>query len=358
MFNNQPQNYYNLRNSPTVIQQPSSPRVEPPTQENLQPASPVAEQAQEGNTQVSQQSASPPRMMPFSVSLEKFSGDGKVKPEQFIRQYEQFVVLNRLSQEQALAGIRFYLDGQAKFWYDALETPPASLDEAKTMITNKFKVSECFDYDMFNLMQEANEKVDDYLNRLERKNQKANLPQSVLIAIALKGLRQNLRVAIIPLEPKDLDSLRDMARKHERAQASVSVNNISNNDISDFKSACTDIIQQLAASVHAVNLNKACEQEPQTGRSSPGPQPAHPERYQPPHRRQFQDRRSSTPTRYQDVRPPQHMQPPQNDSRRCRGCNGESCFSYRRSNCPAFYVRCQICDRLHHTARACLQNKK
>ena len=351
MSGGQPENYHFTR-SRAIVQQPSSPRPQP-SASRLQPDNDTTATGQDttttGTIQLTEPNLSPPRMMPFSVSLDKFCGDGKVCPEKFLAQYDQFCVLNRLSPEQSLAGLRFYLDGQAKFWFDSLATPPSTLDEAKAQLKAKFKVTECFDYDMFNVHHNSGETVDEYLNKLERKTQKVKLPDSVLVAIALKGLQAHLRVSVIPLEPKDIGELREAARRYERAHQSAGINSATS-EISDFKQACTDIIQQLAASVNAVQLQKPTPPTPQ--------QNAYQRQYStPPRQRHYQQRE------YQPQSSPACSKTPQQqgehrEPRKCFGCGGESCFSYKRSSCPAYNVICQYCSRLHHTARACDKLKK
>ena len=134
------------------------------------------------------------------------------------------------------------------------------------------------------------------------------------MAIALKGLiHTNLRVSLIPLEPKDLDALKEMARRHEGAHITADINSASS-DISHFKQAYTYIIQQLAALVSAVHLQKAA--------SSVAPQEILPRHYiiPSPRRRPYQQQdfpqRDTGFNKYPQPSTQQHS----SDTSKCQGC--------------------------------------
>ena len=59
--------------------------------------------------------------------------------DSYIKRFEQWQKCTKTNDEQALSALGWHLAGQARCWFESLETPPETLDALKTALIAKFK---------------------------------------------------------------------------------------------------------------------------------------------------------------------------------------------------------------------------
>ena len=258
-----------------------------------------------------------------TFKLELFNGDGAQDIESYVKRFEQWQKCTNTNDEQALAALRWHLAGQARSWFEKLQTPPTTIAELKTALTNKFKREKSVDMAIFSLKQMTSETITEFLNRLEKEAFKQDLGQNMIVQIALNGLDKAVGCAISTHGPQTLDDVRRVAsRQQTRTTSSV-------------HSADVDVTAELVAKLELmtaaltdlrteVNVMKANTHPPAQRNHGPV-------------------QNQSAP-----ARPSEQGTAPRTP---CYRCGGRSCFSIR--SCRAMGKICNKCNKPNHFSSVC-----
>jgi hypothetical protein len=130
-----------------------------------------------------------------SIQLEKFTGDSSVHPKTWWNKFQQWVDLYDIPQDKITKVITFQFADEAAVWYATL----------KPEITNNFqKFKEAFfkrfteddrilDMSILQILQGPSETVRQYLSRLFQNATNKDIPEQVLLAVGINGLRPEIR---------------------------------------------------------------------------------------------------------------------------------------------------------------------
>jgi hypothetical protein len=128
--------------------------------------------------------------------LDQFYGNGHQDIVSYLKRFDQFCLCTGLKDDRAMATLAWHLEGNARLWFDNLQTPPTNLDNLKALLTDKYKKSVQINLDVYTMKQIPTESVDNSLNRLEAETLKYSVPQNLQVQIALNGMDRLLRAAI------------------------------------------------------------------------------------------------------------------------------------------------------------------
>ena len=274
--------------------------------------------------------------------------DGRTKPKDWINQVKSWAQLQKLSDENAINALTFYLTGSAKMWFESL---PSS---AKTDLRNIFRLLEIrftsSDDDELLASQWATENVQEYMDRLIVKARMQNVPENLLMTIAKKGFNQALKPYIIQRNPKNMEELKDAAIIAEKCLASTLKNQISVNAISqmEFKSL-NESIKCLSDKVESLSIEN---KQFKTNFGKPNPNFEN-------QRQNFQrpgnnfGRSQVRPQNYNpNARPYTPNFQNRQDNDKCRACEDRNC-SGKRETCKARDAICFKCEKKGHFTRLC-----
>ncbi|XP_071088961.1 uncharacterized protein [Haliotis cracherodii] len=152
------------------------------------------------------------------IKLPQFSGTENAQTwwDDFVN-FSNFFSYNDVKKCQL---IPFYLEGAAKLWYQNLpEGDRLDITKVKEAFTKRFMKSAAFDVSLLQLAQEQEESINTFITRVETATIHLKLPASVIVAVAVNGLRSNIRQWVYNKEPTNLQEVRHQA---ELAQKSLS----------------------------------------------------------------------------------------------------------------------------------------
>ena len=247
-----------------------------------------------------------------NFKLELFQGDGTMNVDSYIKRFEQWQKCTKTNDEQALSALGWHLAGQARCWFESLETPPETLDALKTALIAKFKREKTVDMTIFSMKQQTGESINDFLNRLEKEAFKQELGQNIIVQIALNGLEQAVGCAISTHGPQTLDDVRRLASRQQTRSTST-VNSADVDVTSELMSKLQLMTAALTDLRTEVNMMKA-------GTS------------------QSTDTRNKTETKQPRETP-------------CSRCNSKFCYNIR--SCIAMGKICHKCRKPNHFQSVC-----
>ena len=304
---------------------PALPQPEQQDQQDQQPAEAIdveqpIQQQEEEPVPIQQQDQN---MAHGTFKLELFNGDGAQDIESYIKRFEQWQKCTNTNDEQALAALGWHLAGQARSWFEKLQTPPTTIAELKTALTNKFKREKSVDMAIFSLKQMTSETITEFLNRLEKEAFKQDLGQNIIVQIALNGLDKAVGCAISTHGPQTLDDVRRLAsRQQTRTTSSVHIADV---DVTAELVAKLELMTAALTDLRTeVNVMKANTHPPAQRNHGPVQNQSAPAR---------QSEQGTTP------RTP------------CYRCGGRSCFSIR--SCRAMGKICNKCNKPNHFSSVC-----
>ena len=142
--------------------------------------------------------------------LETFSGNGKQKVQTYLKRFDQYKACVGLDDAQALAALAWHLDGNARLWFDQLDPVPDTLDKLKDALTNKYKLNDVVNMNVYSMKQNLGESVGEFLQRLEGETYKTKISNELQVQIALNGMERTIASAISTHAPKTLDDVKQL----------------------------------------------------------------------------------------------------------------------------------------------------
>ncbi|XP_052690191.1 uncharacterized protein LOC128168126 isoform X1 [Crassostrea angulata] len=160
--------------------------------------------------------------MSSNIKLDKFKGDGSQDVNAWFTNFGQWAKFHDLPDSKIIDAFPFYLEGHAKIWYDSLspeqKVNPATLTN---LFQERFKELENFlDLSVLQMKQKGTEPVGEFLSRLVSLASIKNIPEKVLLSVAMNGLRSDIKTYVVTQNPKTMEQLRQIAILAEKSQPS------------------------------------------------------------------------------------------------------------------------------------------
>ena len=133
------------------------------------------------------------------IQLPRFCGDSGAKAKIWLRHYENYAHLTKLSDEARLMMLPFFLDGKAKKWYDALPLDTqGNYARLKTKLTKRFNGDDGLSQGLglWALRKLPRESQDDYFLRVQSFSH-YNVPEQFLVCAAMQGLTPELKQIVM-----------------------------------------------------------------------------------------------------------------------------------------------------------------
>ncbi len=142
-----------------------------------------------------------------NITLRKYTGAEEATT--WWRDFHNLVALHNYNNDKACRLLPFYLEGAAKVWHQDLAAEVSSaIAPLEAAFKARFKRSTGFDMSVLKLNQRAGETPDNYITRVQSTAMGCNLPQPVLVAIAVNGLLPSTKQWVANKEPKSLEEVR------------------------------------------------------------------------------------------------------------------------------------------------------
>jgi len=264
-------------------------------------------------------------MSGLGIQMSRFFGFPKDRGDVWLRDFRHFCTINRIG-DQWLPTVKFYLEGHARTWYDALnDTVKTSADDFTTEFTTRFNGNDGIQtgIPIVSLKQMHKESCYDYFTRVYEAANQSTLPQDFIVSMAIQGLQPHLQAAVLMHGCTTLEDVRQKATLAERGSQAV-VSEQGNVATLDIDSITTKVAQTVIAAL-APRLQQEHEE--------PVPPPTYARRFQ----RERQSYNSNNQTTHT-----------------CRRCGGRNCFDFL--TCAARGKTCLRCNRKNHFSETCRTN--
>lgn len=282
-----------------------------------------------------------PVEMANRLDMPKFDGSPGKKAEDWLTQFNNYGDLLNLDDERKGKMIQFFLCDHALAFYHSLD------EQTKTdyeNICNELAIR--FDgmdgpFALLDLQQRHAENSTSYFTRILSATNQRGYPEPLLVSIALKGLKPELRQIVMPQDLQTIEDLRKAAHLAERTVASTSSVNVT----AAFTDIVTAQIQGLADKIASMETSHSY-QPPQPSSWAPRPrQQQFPPRYQ---GRQQQPAPMSRP-----APSPLRQNGPAHGCQRC----GEG-RKHSFNDCKAKHVTCNYCFMVGHLYQCCFKRRE
>ena len=148
-----------------------------------------------------------------NLKIDKSKGDNTQNVYIWLYMYKQYCSFYDLSDKKSADSIPFHLEGHAKIWYNTIpDSQKANIDNLITLFKKRFKDKQhLLDLTILQTHQGRNESVLDYLSRLYQLATNRNISDDILLAVAMNGLKPELKTIVMTKEPKNVEELRHCA---------------------------------------------------------------------------------------------------------------------------------------------------
>ncbi|KAK3101592.1 hypothetical protein FSP39_004699 [Pinctada imbricata] len=148
--------------------------------------------------------------------LDKY--DGTTPITEWWATFLAFISLHNTPEPKAITMLPFYLLGVALQFFNHLEPPcKSSLTRIRDALFERFKPSIPISQRLMKIQQETGETVDNYMFRVRKLSVECTMEEEVVTYFAREGLIDQLRLIVVPQNPKTLEDLRKMATLAEQA---------------------------------------------------------------------------------------------------------------------------------------------
>lgn len=268
-----------------------------------------------------------------------FAGDAGCRADVWLKEYESFVRLTRIPEENKALYLQFYLDGKAKKWYQALpDTTKQNYDVLVEELKRRFNGDDGLGhgFGLWALNMLPGESAEDYISRVNSFNMGGNVPENILVGAAMKGLSVDLQRIVMPQRITTLDELRVAVLLAERTLMNTGASvNVAKVRAPEYDSLSVQV-QKLADELRDLKSQMVNTDQPQP-RSAP-----------------------MTYSRQRGQYRNQQMQANQRSNGQqtyaCRNCRGM--VSHSLKHCPAYNQKCSYCGLLHHTELVCEKKER
>ncbi|CAG2246894.1 unnamed protein product [Mytilus edulis] len=152
------------------------------------------------------------------LKIEKFKGDNTQNPETWLTNFNQYCSFYDLTKKKSAESFPFHLEGHAKIWYDTVsDSKKHHFDFLIAAFKDRFKDKQhLLDITILQTHQGRNESVLDFLSRLLKLATNRNISDDILLAVAMNGLKADLKTIVMTKEPKNIEEFRHAATLAEK----------------------------------------------------------------------------------------------------------------------------------------------
>ncbi|XP_071099911.1 uncharacterized protein [Haliotis cracherodii] len=144
---------------------------------------------------------------------------GQEEATSWWQEFVTFVKLFNYNQDRQCLLFPFYLEGTAKLWHqDLAEETRNDMGRLEEAFKSRFNRPKTFDVNLLQMAQSKEETINDFLTRIQGATRNQELPMSMIVAVAVNGLRPSIRQWVINKEPASLEAVRHHAELAERSQ--------------------------------------------------------------------------------------------------------------------------------------------
>ncbi|XP_071128983.1 uncharacterized protein [Mytilus edulis] len=310
--------------------------------------------------------------MPSGINLNNY--DGKSSASQWWGYFIRWTLIQKMCEQQQCNSFPFFMaDGIPKQWFATLsETVHNSLQLLKDEFFKRFEKSQgLFDVNILQLKQGQNERVDEFMARLQEKTTGQDIPDNIKIGIAIQGFRGEIGKTVHNTFPKPntLEQLRAIAENAEKSEQLVPASSITADTIAAILEAKMqeplEEIRRLHTSINMAKPNQP-QQQNKPRYNKPRPNYRQGQGYQQQHafvpQQQYiqqqpvvyngQQYSQPMPAAVQNPYHQQQQQQQQDDG----SC--ENCGMFCGTNCPARNKECFNCHKIGHYGRKCRGSQK
>ncbi|CAC5404340.1 unnamed protein product [Mytilus coruscus] len=286
--------------------------------------------------------------MPSGINLNAY--DGKSSAAQWWGYFIRWTLIQKMCEQQQCNSFPFFMaDGIPKQWFATLsETVQNSLQQLKDEFFKRFEKSQgLFDVNILQLKQGQNERVDEFMARLQEKTIGQDIPDNIKIASYIGTVKGNPRNA-------------------EKSEQLTPASSITADRIAAILEAkMQEPLEEIRRLYTSINMarpnqpqqNKNRYNKPrQNYQQGTGNQQQHqafvPQQHYIPQQPVYNGQQYSQPMPAA-VQNPYHQQQQQQDDGSCQNC-GMFCGS----NCPARNKECYQCHKIGHYGCKCRSSQK
>ncbi|XP_063407884.1 uncharacterized protein LOC134691343 [Mytilus trossulus] len=281
--------------------------------------------------------------MPSGINLNNY--DGKSSASQWWGYFIRWTLIQKMCEQQQCNSFPFFMaDGIPKQWFATLsDTVHNSLQLLKDEFFKRFEKSQgLFDVNILQLKQGQNERVDEFMARLQENTIGQNIPDNIKIGIAIQGFRGEIGKTVHNTFPKPvtLEQLRAIAENAEKSEQLVPASSITADTIAAILEAKMQEPLEEIRRLHT-SINMAKPNQPQQQYIQQQPVVYNGQQYSQP-----------MPAAVQNPYHQQQQQQQQDDG----SC--ENCGMFCGTNCPARNKECFNCHKIGHYGRKCRGSQK
>ncbi|CAG2191423.1 unnamed protein product [Mytilus edulis] len=190
-------------------------------------------------------------IMSSILKIEKFKGVNTQNPETWLTNFNQYCSFYDLSKKKSAESFPFHLEGHAKIWYDTVsDSKKQHFDFLIAAFKDRFKDKQhLLDITIIQTHQGRNESVLEFLSRLLKLATNRNISDDILLAVAMNGLKADLKTIVMTKEPKNIEEFRHAANLAEKAIDS----NV--NSVNSMNQNILDEIHSLKEHIQSINVN-------------------------------------------------------------------------------------------------------
>ena len=154
-----------------------------------------------------------------NLKIDKFKGDNAQNVDTWLSMYKQYCSFYDLLDKKSADSFPFHLDGHAIIWYDTIpDSQKANFDNFITLFKKRFKDKQhLLDLTILQTHQGRIEYVLDYLSQLYQLATNRNISDDILLAVAMRRLKPELKTIVMTKEPTNVEELRHCATLAEKA---------------------------------------------------------------------------------------------------------------------------------------------
>lgn len=186
------------------------------------------------------------------IRLDKYNGSDSIVA--WLSRFDKFCKINNIDNKQKSDILPFYLEQGPLNYYNTLtQDVKDDTNELQEALLNRYKVeSQYCDFGLLNIRQNPSESVDNYFGRIYKIALDKDIPERILLSLALSGLLHSIRRSVIIAQPDSMDELLRLAKLAEVT------NNTESASIHLLEDSCKNIVQEikeLKCQVNKININ-------------------------------------------------------------------------------------------------------
>ena len=293
----------------------------------------------------------------IQVTLNKYNGTGDAL--QFWTKFMAFVMLQKMTELEAVLSLSFYLTDIAENWYLLLDdNVKSSLQTLKQAFVQRFQIIKQDDLGLTNLRQLHDETVNQYIHRALGYNKNKSCSEEFLVKLTYMGLKPAIQQIVVPQNPTGMN---DLLTKAQTAEMTINLpgkqeTSIEASIIKSVSSLEDRVVDKLSGKLETLSISALNNEKPKHTHDNGPSYVNNASTYQPPlFQVQYPQMQQQQPQQNYMYRNERMKERFQRGYRECDGC-GKSCKS--RSDCPATLRSCNYCKAPGHFRSKCPLRKR